>query len=212
METYEQKLHINDDAFEKMRNDADIVLQRLIKNMVEKDSMEGKVTITIDVALVQEFIPNTDPKIEGETRRILKPKFAHKVGSVMQIKSEEKGSKNYDGMELVWDDEQREYILKPIVNTDQMTIFDVEYREVNEPEADTDEPEALEGKRILALPGDVGDTDEEIINNEPESEAEGYIEAEVVSEEDISDEFDVDGKIPFNPDDDYDYEEPDNDY
>ena len=64
MEGYEQELHINDELFAGMRDDADRVLQKLLKNMVEKDSLEGKVTIGIDVTLVQEFIPNRDPNIE----------------------------------------------------------------------------------------------------------------------------------------------------
>lgn len=58
MDAYDQNLHISDNAFEKMRSDADRVLQHLIKNMIEKDSMDGKVTIAIDVALTKEFIPN----------------------------------------------------------------------------------------------------------------------------------------------------------
>ena len=124
MEGYEQELHINDELFAGMRDDADRVLQKLLKNMVEKDSLEGKVTIGIDVTLVQEFIPNRDPNIEGETRRILTPKFSHKVGSVMQIKNEAKGDRNCDDTELVWDEERGEYVLRPIANTEQMTIFD----------------------------------------------------------------------------------------
>lgn len=132
MECYEQELHINDELFAGMREDADRVLQKLLKNMVEKDSLEGKVTIGIDVTLVQEFIPNRDPNIEGETRRILTPKFSHKVGSVMQIKNEAKGDRNCDGTELVWDEERGEYVLRPIANTEQMTIFDADFRCVND--------------------------------------------------------------------------------
>ena len=132
MEGYEQELHINDELFAGMRDDADRVLQKLLKNMVEKDSLEGKVTIGIDVTLVQEFIPNRDPSIEGETRRVLTPKFSHKVGSVMQIKNEAKGDRNCDGTELVWDEERGEYVLRPIANTEQMTIFDDDFRCVNE--------------------------------------------------------------------------------
>lgn len=128
MEGYEQELHINDELFAGMRDDADRVLQKLLKNMVDKDSLEGKVTIGIDVTLVQEFIPNRDPNIEGETRRVLTPKFSHKVGSVMQIKNEAKGDRNCDGTELVWDEERGEYVLRPIANTEQMTIFDDDFR------------------------------------------------------------------------------------
>lgn len=191
MEAYEQNLHINDSAFEKMRADADRVLQRLIKNMIEKDSMEGKVTITIDVSLTQEYILNTDPNIEGETRRVLTPKLSHKVGSVMQIKNEAKGDTNYDGMELVWDEDSGEYILKPIANTEQMTMFDADFRCVNDPEEEPfEEQPALEGRCVAALLGPIAeDTDDD------------------GDDEDMSGEFDGDNPLPFEGDDDeYGYE------
>lgn len=99
-----------------------------------------------------------DPAIEGETRKILTPKFSHKIGSVMQIKNEAKGGANYDDMELVWDEAAGEYILKAIVNTEQMSIFDAEFKCVNDPEK-TDESEeeqlALTGRCAAALPGPV---------------------------------------------------------
>lgn len=195
MEVYEQNLHINDGAFEKMRSDADRILQRLVKNMIEKDSLEGKVTITIDVSLTQEFIPNRDPNIEGETRRVLTPKFSHKVGSVMQIKNEAKGDTNYEGMELVWDEESGEYILKPIANTEQMTIFDADFRCVNDPEDGSEDEQAiLEGRCVAALPGPSADEDGE---SDSEDESGG--------EEDMSEEFGGDGPLPFEGEDDDEY-------
>lgn len=213
MEAYEQNLHISDTAFDGMRQDADRVLQRLIKNMVEKDSMEGKVTITIDVSLIQEFIPNRDPNIDAETRRILTPKICHKVGSVMQIKNEAKGDKNYDGMELVWDEKKGEYVLRPVANTEQMSIFDAEFRCVNDEDEDTEQP-ALEGRRIAALPGPADDEAEEVEFKEvtvdetcPEEDEEFGMPKPVIEEDE---EFPVPAPsgLPF---DDYDYEEPDDD-
>lgn len=171
---YEQNLHISDNAFEKMRADADMVLQYLIKNMIEKDSMDGKVTIAIDVTLTKEFIPNRDPNSQGATRMVLKPKFSHKIGSVMQIKNEAKGDTNYDGMELVWDEEAGEYVLKPITNTSQMSIFDADFRCVNVPDETEGDREdelsgiegdreyellAVEGGSIAALPGPTDESD-----------------------------------------------------
>lgn len=211
METYEQSLHINDSAFEGMRADADRVLQRLLKNMVEKDSMEGKVTITIDVSLIQEYIPNRDPNVEGETRRTLTPKLSHKVGSVMQIKNEAKGDTNYDGMEMVWDDERKEYVLRPVANTEQMTIFDADFRCVNDEDVETVDGSqtALEGRMVAVLPGP--------IENEADGEETGvgdskeeYTEDNISQTEDISEEFDgASEPLPFSEgDDDYDYEEP----
>lgn len=182
MGEYEQNLHISDNAFEKMRADADMVLQHLIKNMIDKDSMDGKVTIAIDVALTKEFIPNRDPNIQGETRMVLKPKFSHKIGSVMQIKNEAKGDTNYDGMELVWDEEAGEYVLKPIANTSQMSIFDADFRCVNDPDEDRDREDAqllLEGGDIASLPGPVdenGDSDD--MSGMFEDDGYGYEEPE----------------------------------
>ena len=100
-----KELRIEADTFEKMRRDADIVLQRALGTMKEKESMEGKVTITIDIKLVPDFIPNYDPQVKGETRKILKPKFDHKVTSAINIKNEEKGSVNPE-MAMVWDEQK----------------------------------------------------------------------------------------------------------
>lgn len=202
MQSYDQELHIEDEVFGSMREDANRVLHKLLKNMVDKDSMEGSVTIKLDVSFIQEFIPNRDPSIEGKTRRVLTPKFSHKVGSVMQIKDETKGDRNCDGTELVWDDERKEYVLRPIANTEQMTIFDADFRCVNdddEEEAAQDEGEKfLEGRRVAALPGPSdteGDEPKEVTEGEPE---------------DLSEEFDR-GDLPFvegDGDDDYGYDEP----
>lgn len=215
MEGYEQSLHINDSAFESMRADADRVLQRLLKNMVEKDSLEGKVTITIDVSLIQEYIPNRDPNIEGETRRTLTPKLSHKVGSVMQIKNEAKGDTNYDGMEMVWDDERKEYVLRPVANTEQMTIFDADFRCVNDEEGEAGGEEgqpALEGRMVAALPGPIEDAEYREVGEDATEEADGEEEVveEPAAEEDMSDEFGgMPEPLPFTEgDDEYDYEEP----
>lgn len=211
MEGFEQNLHISDNAFEGMRRDADRVLQKLLKNMVEKESMEGSVTIKIDITLTQEYIANNDPAIDGETRRILIPAFTHKVGSMMQIKDEAKGGINYEGCEMVWDEYLKEYVVKPVANTTQRTIFDAdfcvndaEYREADE--AEEGEP-ALTGRLVAALPGPT--TGE---GKEPEVE-----EPKVEGVEDLSEAFDGDeeiapGDLPFasndDDDEDYNYEEP----
>lgn len=214
MESYEQNLHLADTTFEGMRHDADRVLQKLLKNMVEKESLEGSVTIKIDVSLTQEFIQNTDPEIEGETRKVLTPAFTHKIGSMMQIKDEAKGGINYEGMEMVWDDELKEYVVKPIANTTQRTIFDADFQCVNDPggEADSGDGEqpALEGRCVAALPGPSdteGDgTEEEVDENAPGGDTEGSEEGEA---EDMSDAFGMNPPedMPF-ADDGYGYEKP----
>ena len=183
-----ETLHIDDDTFSKMRTDADQVLQKLLKNMAEKGSLEGRLTITLDVSFTEETVQNRDPNIEGETRIVHTPKFQHKVGSVLQIKNEQKGDMNCDGMEMVFDDEKGEYVLRPITGRDQMNIFDMEvsqHEEVN--------GEVHEGRKNVALPNLSGEeyTQEE---NTPEGQS-GDVP---MDEDDISDEFG----------DDYDYDDP----
>ena len=218
MELFEQNLHIADSAFEGMQRDADRVLQKLLKNMFEKGSLEGSVTIKIDISLKQELIQNTDPYIEGETRKVLSPTFTHKVGSMMQIKNEAKGCINYEGMEMVWDDELKEFAIKPIANTTQRSIFDADFQCVNDTEGDCREGEgqlALEGKQIVALPGPSGEECEELEAEKGEETPESDNEAV----EDKSNSFDemnppeediAPGDLPFGgyyEDDGYGYED-----
>lgn len=183
MREYEQNLHINDDAFLSMREDADIVLQKLLQNMVEKCASEGSLTIKIDIALTQEYIPNYDPRANGESRVVTKPKFTHNISSLMQVKDGKKGGVNYDGMELVRDPDTKEYVLKPIANTEQRSIFDDDYNVVNDPDG---------GAGGIATSSD-GD-----FMNVP------LIEGEV------ADESALPGPVEdtFNEDDGYEYEDP----
>lgn len=92
----EMTLHLKDEVFDKLRNDADEVLQKLLTNMTEKGSTEGKLTITIDISFFEETIQNRNPEIDGDRRLVHTPKFSHKVGSVLQIKNEQKGGINCD--------------------------------------------------------------------------------------------------------------------
>lgn len=152
-----KELRIEAETFDKLRRDADIVLQRALGTMKEKESMDGKVTITIDIKLVPEFIPNFDPKAQGETRKILKPKFDHKVTSAINIKNEEKGSVNPE-MAMVWDEDKQEYVLTYVNNTEQRSIFDSDFQAaMNEPEDNEPGVPLLEGEVVDegTLPGPV---------------------------------------------------------
>ena len=125
----EMTLHFDDAVFDKLRGDADQVLQKLLSNMTQKGSTEGKVTITIDVSFLEETVQNMEPDIDGELRLVHTPKFTHKIGSVLQIKNEQKGGMICDGMEMVWDEERKEYILKPILGGEQMSSYDMENKD-----------------------------------------------------------------------------------
>lgn len=128
MNEMEKKVVIEDESFGKMRADANTVLQKLIKNMVEKNTLEGKLQINIDISLVPSYVPipkDQQTETSGETRRVLSPKIYHKISSTMQIKDDCKGSYDNEMFEVVWDDTVKAYVLKPVTGAAQMSIYDM---------------------------------------------------------------------------------------
>lgn len=149
-----KELRIEAETFDKLRRDTNIVLQKALGTMKDKGSMDGKVSIALDIKLVREFIPNFDPEVDGETREILKPKFEHKVTSAINIKNEEKGGVNPE-MAMVWDDDKQEYVLTYVNNTEQRSIFDTDIQKaMNQPEEPMEEAEFRE---VSMLEGEVAD-------------------------------------------------------
>ena len=49
MNDFDKKLDFDSNTFENMKHDMNFVLQRLLGNMIEKQSNEGSMTIKIDV-------------------------------------------------------------------------------------------------------------------------------------------------------------------
>lgn len=201
-----RELVLEDSTFEEARQNFNRVLQRLFKNMNDHGSTEGAITLKIDVTMIEEFIPNYDPQIEGESRRILKPSFKHKVSSTITVKDELTGSKNPE-MELVYDEERGIYVLAYVSNTEQRTIFDKdapwnEQQQKPGQEALETDPEK-EWMNVPQLPGVVAD--ENALPGEvqsPEDEIEDAQFREVGE--------DADGGEPEDQgeDDGYSYEEP----
>lgn len=155
-EEFEKLLDFDSDTFEDMKHDMNFVLQRLIGNMQEKGTNEGSMALKIDVTMVNEFIPNYDPDIEGETRKISKPQFKHKVTSAVKINDEKSGTFNNE-MELVMDDETGVFKLVPIANTVQRSIFDSDFQKSNDKCVNDEEGEdgqnLNEGTCTPLLPG-----------------------------------------------------------
>ena len=156
MNDFDKKLDFDSDTFENMKHDMNFVLQRLLGNMIEKQSNEGSMTIKIDVTMVKEFIPNYDPNIKGESREISKPQFKHKVTSAVKITDEKGGNLNNE-MEMVMDEETGCYVLQPIANTQQRTIFDSDFMQGQKQEGEGNE-DIIDGTYIdadvrPALPG-----------------------------------------------------------
>ena len=148
MNDFDKKLDFDSNTFENMKHDMNFVLQRLLGNMIEKQSNEGSMTIKIDVTMVKEFIPNYDPNIKGESREISKPQFKHKVTSAVKITDEKGGNLNNE-MEMVMDEETGCYVLQPIANTQQRTIFDSDFMQGQKQEGEGNE-DIIDGTYIDA--------------------------------------------------------------
>ena len=214
---FEKRLDFDSDTFEEMKKDMNFVLQRLIGNMQEKGTNEGSMALKIDVTMVNEYIPNYDPDIEGETRKISKPQFKHKVTSAVKNNDEKSGSFNNE-MELVMDEDSGVFKLVPIANTSQRSIFDSDFQNDEENIEDTESKDEestlqkrIEGKSIPMLPGP--DNSAEVIDGEfREVDGMEAEETEINPEEeleDITDELVGEEGNENEEDDGYSYEEPD---
>lgn len=147
-------LTIESETFANLRSNINGQLQKLLHSMMEKDQLEGKITVSIDVNLSCEYIPNYDPNIDGETRRVLHPSFAYKTTRQITMKDDVSGKYNSD-MELVYDEDTKQYVEKFVSDTTQRTIFDADFREVvvdEEHDIVEEESHFLEGKKVYALP------------------------------------------------------------
>ena len=208
MSDYVKHLNFESDTFSDMKRDMNFVLQRLLGNMQEKGATEGSMTLKVDISLTNEYIPNYDPEVEGESRKISKPKFKHKVTSAVQIKDEKSGNLDTE-MELTFDEESGEYVMQPVANTEQRTIFDKDFQDnMNSPEQEE------EGKSagIPQLPGpeedNVIDGDYKEVEDSAGPEAADQEDEEI---EDITDEImkDMESGLEDEEDtDDYDYDDP----
>lgn len=208
MSDYVKHLNFESDTFSDMKRDMNFVLQRLLGNMQEKGATEGSMTLKVDISLANEYIPNYDPEVEGESRKISKPKFKHKVTSAVQIKDEKSGNLDTE-MELTFDEESGEYVMQPVANTEQRTIFDKDFQDnMNSPEQEEEDKPA----GIPQLPGpeedNVIDGDYKEVEDSASPEDADQEDEEI---EDITDEImkDMESGLEDEEDtDDYDYDDP----
>lgn len=208
MSDYVKHLNFESDTFSDMKRDMNFVLQRLLGNMQEKGATEGSMTLKVDISLANEYIPNYDPEVEGESRKISKPKFKHKVTSAVQIKDEKSGNLDTE-MELTFDEESGEYVMQPVANTEQRTIFDKDFQDnMNSPEQEEEDKPA----GIPQLPGpeedNVIDGDYKEVKDSAGPEDADREDEEI---EDITDEImkDMESGLEDEEDtDDYDYDDP----
>nr|WP_314636568.1 hypothetical protein [uncultured Oribacterium sp.] len=112
-----EELKVENDIFDSFRGDMNLIIRELIKNMIDKDSEDGKITATIDVQLFPTF---------GDGGTAYQPILKHKVCSTLQLKDEMKGLNTCKDMELVLDEETNTYHLRHATGKPQMSIYDMD--------------------------------------------------------------------------------------
>ncbi|WP_294395403.1 hypothetical protein [uncultured Clostridium sp.] len=153
------RLKIEGEIFDDLRKDINMALQKALKEMTDKDSDEGKISIAIDIKLDKERIPDYSSGQDGKSRDIVKPRFLHKVAHAINIKGERKGGINPE-MAMVQDEEDKELVLTYVNNTEQRSIFDDDIQEtMNRNTSEENAENLIEGivADETALPGPVED-------------------------------------------------------
>lgn len=163
-------LSLNGETFASLKKDFDTILERTIGNMTMKGAEDATITIKLGVSLQKTSVP-----AKGKIREVTKPTFKHDIASVMQVKDKMSGQLT-GNMELVWDDDLKQYVLRPI-DDGQTSLFDQEpdYEDVTDEdcEACTINYDNLlpNGQKMIEAPkpADDGDGESEYEYDDPEN-------------------------------------------
>lgn len=165
-------LSLNGDTFNGFKSDFDQLLRQLITEMEKRESEDATISVKFSVKLAPDQARDFQANGYDGMRDIIKPSFKHEISTVMQVKNKKSG--NVGGnMELAWDKNLHQYIMRPIDNG-QTTFFDedgnntAEYVVAGEASGESGgEAVALEGAEPLGLPapeaGDGAVIDAEVV-------------------------------------------------
>lgn len=120
-----EEITMDSETFAQVRENFDLLLQKLFQKMQQNNSDEGSITLKVDVNMVDDYIPGED----GETRRISKPVLKHKINTTVPVKDSIDGKKD-SGMELVYDEDLKRYVLKYVSVGGQRSIFDEDFPDI----------------------------------------------------------------------------------
>ena len=168
-------LSMSDDTFAAMKADFDSVLNGTITNMEDKDAEIAEITLKLKITLVEAETADEEVVNYEATREIIKPKFEHKISSVMQVKDSRSGKLDGD-CELVYDRAAGRYKLRELTHgqtslfdqeaTGMTTTVDGSYAVIDVDFHDAGDPPQLEGAERPALPAPPIDIDTDGENKE----------------------------------------------
>lgn len=199
-----EELTLDSDTFQQIRENFDLLFQKLLRKMEQNNSEEGSITLKIDVNLETDWVPDDD----GNSKEIHKPLIKHKVTTTVPVKDSFDGKKE-TGMNLVYDEDLKRYVLRYVQVGGQRSIFDDDFQENMQ-----DSEIVSEGKVVepAALPGPG------MYLNPPEDMEDDVQDAQESDSDvlDIPDEENTDSDGMWSPQgdtesteaDDYEYDDP----
>lgn len=153
MKNYEE-FTLNGDAFADLRNDFDGMLQKLLLMMDTNHSEDGAISIKVGITNVPTCVELGD----DEAQEVSKPVITYKIEYTVPVKESKQGARD-TGMQLVFDKETRQFVLKYMQNA-QRSLYDDDLQE----QASTDTAQS-NGPMMLESP----DYDGSYIYDDPEN-------------------------------------------
>ena len=116
-------LSISGGSFEAFRCDFDAMLQNTIYTMEQKDSKEAEITVKFSVTTALDTVPDIEANYPDAKRDVKRPYISHKITSKLTLKSKKAGTVVDSNVELVYDKQLCQYVLRPL-DDGQTSMFD----------------------------------------------------------------------------------------
>lgn len=110
----EQTFSIESPYFSQLRADLDAMLQKVVTQLLSKDSDEASVTLKLSIGLA-----HTSDALE---RAVILPIVEHKISTAITVKDEVKGRSHGD-CELIFDAAAKRYLLRGLPHDEQLTLI-----------------------------------------------------------------------------------------
>ena len=124
MNRIDHGLNMDSKVFTALKESFNSQLRSTLMRMEKFAATEAKITITLDIDLVDSHVPDhSRPQYPAE-RDITIPTFQHKVTSSIPVKDEVKGKTGGTGYELIWDRDTKSYYMISTKEADQISMFD----------------------------------------------------------------------------------------
>lgn len=104
-----EKLTLNSECMTEVREAVDLKLDQLVRRMIARDSIDGQITLKMDVIL-------------DDRNGMIIPDIIFKVTTQMTERFEEKGKAQLQNKQLVWNDSIKEWIVERIPDP-QVSMF-----------------------------------------------------------------------------------------